>query len=84
MRPQDEVVDHPLVWAAVGDLPPRQRAVIVLRYYEEMSEADIAESLGIRPGTVTSQASAAMVRLRVLLSDTDQAVAAADGPKGAS
>ena len=49
---------------AVGELPPRQRAVIVLRYYEGMSEADIAETLGIRPGTVKSQASAAMARLR--------------------
>ena len=56
---EDEVIEHQLVWSAVGDLPPRQRAVIVLRYYEGMSEADIAECLGIRPGTVKSQSSAA-------------------------
>ena len=64
------MVEHELVWTAVGQLPPRQRAVIVLRYYEGMSEADIAETLGIRPGTVKSAASAAMARLRSTLTET--------------
>src|SRR5690606_5316492 len=41
-------------------LPPRQRAVIVLRYYEDLSEVDIADALGISRGTVKSQASDAM------------------------
>ena len=54
------------------DLPPRQRAVIVLRYYEGMTEADIADVLRIRPGTVKSQSSAAMARLRLVL-DEDEA-----------
>lgn len=49
---------------ALAQLPERQRAVIVLRYYEDMSEQGIAELLGIRPGTVKSQASAAMQTLR--------------------
>ena len=68
---ENGVVEHQLVWSAVGQLPPRQRAVIVLRYYEGMSEADIAETLGIRPGTVKSAASAAMARLRSTLTETE-------------
>jgi RNA polymerase sigma-70 factor (sigma-E family) len=55
------------VWAAVVALPPRQRAVVVLRYYEDLSEAQIADALGCRPGTVKSQASAAMATLRARL-----------------
>jgi DNA-directed RNA polymerase specialized sigma24 family protein len=42
----------------------------VLRYYEQLSEAEIADALGVRPGTVKSQASAAMAHLRALLADT--------------
>ncbi|GAA3535072.1 SigE family RNA polymerase sigma factor [Nocardioides daeguensis] len=55
------------VWAALQQLPPRQRAVLVLRYYEDCSEKEIAEVLGCRPGTVKSQASRGMASLRRLL-----------------
>jgi RNA polymerase sigma-70 factor (sigma-E family) len=53
--------------AALATLSRRQRAVMVLRYYEDMSEADIARTLGCSPGTVKSAASRATARLRELL-----------------
>lgn len=52
------------LWEFVQTLPKRQRAVIVLRYYEELSEAEIAEALGVSVGTVKSQASRALATLR--------------------
>ena len=52
------------VRAALQALTPRQRAVLVLRYYEDLSERQIAETLGVSVGTVKSQAHAAMRRLR--------------------
>ena len=62
--PESGVVDRDAVWAAVQSLPVRQRAVIVLRYYEDLSEAEIAQVLGCSRGTVKSQASAALKNLR--------------------
>ena len=53
------------VWAALAGLPPRQRAVVVLRYYESLSDDEIAAVLGISRGTVRSQASRALDKLRV-------------------
>lgn len=52
------------LWSFVQTLPPKQRAVVVLRYYEQLSEAEIADVLGISPGTVKSQASRALAALR--------------------
>lgn len=52
------------LWEFVQTLPKKQRAVVVLRYYEELSEAETAEVLGISVGTVKSQASRALATLR--------------------
>ena len=58
------VVDHAFLWPLVCALPPRQRAVVVLRYYEDLTEREIAEVLGCRTGTVKSTAHDAMAALR--------------------
>lgn len=52
---------------ALGRLPERQRAVLVLRYYLGMSEADIAAALGCRPGTVKSLAHRGITALREVI-----------------
>jgi RNA polymerase sigma-70 factor (sigma-E family) len=52
------------LWDLVQTLPRKARAVVVLRYYEEMSEAETAAVLGISVGTVKSQASRALATLR--------------------
>jgi RNA polymerase sigma-70 factor (sigma-E family) len=57
----DEVLD------ALAALPHRQRAALVLRYYEDLSEADIADALGVRPGTVKSLVSRGLDRLREVI-----------------
>lgn len=59
------------LWDAVRALPERQRAVVVLRYYEQLSERETAEALGVTVGTVKSQASRALDALRVHLGDRD-------------
>ena len=61
--------NRPAVIGALRQLPPRQRAVIVLRYYEDLSVARTAEALGCSEGTVKSQTSDALTRLRTLLGD---------------
>jgi RNA polymerase sigma-70 factor (sigma-E family) len=60
-------LDREPLWAALRSLPPKQRAVIVLRYYEDLSEAQIADVLGVTRGTVKSHASKAMANLRTRL-----------------
>lgn len=65
------------LWAALGRLPRRQRAVIVLRYFEDLTEAETARLLECSVGTVKSQTSKAMAKLRV-----DPALGASLGEAG--
>lgn len=55
---------HDALWAALATLPRRQRATVVLRYYEDLSEAQTAEALGVSVGTVKSTTTRALARLR--------------------
>ena len=59
------VDDRDRVWQALLRLPRRQRAVVVLRYFDDLSESETAHALGISVGTVKSQASKALASLRV-------------------
>ena len=62
-----EVVDlRDALGRALAQLPPRQRAVLVLRYWEELSQAETAELLGCPEGTVKSAAARGLQRLREL------------------
>jgi RNA polymerase sigma-70 factor (sigma-E family) len=59
-----DVADRDFLLRALAGLPPRQRAVLVLRYFCDLPEGEIAEALGCTVGTVKSQASRGMARLR--------------------
>ncbi|WP_165988648.1 SigE family RNA polymerase sigma factor [Streptomyces sp. YIM 98790] len=67
--------------AALARLPVRQRAVVVLRYWEDIPEAEVARTLGCSVGTVKSQASRALAALRRVLRD-EPPVFAAYGRRG--
>jgi RNA polymerase sigma-70 factor (sigma-E family) len=64
--------DAIVLWAATRRLPLRQQAVLVLRYYEDLSEAEIARVLGIPVGTVKTLARRGLARLRRSLDTTPQ------------
>ena len=57
------------LWRAVHTLAPRTRAVLVLRYFEDMTEADVARVLDCSVGSVKSQASRGLASLRQLLGE---------------
>ncbi len=62
--------DRDVVWSWLAQLPRRQRAALVLRYYEDLPDAEIAEVLGCAVGTVRSIISRALATLRTQLVET--------------
>ncbi|MEV6180341.1 SigE family RNA polymerase sigma factor [Streptomyces sp. NPDC052016] len=62
--PAERQALHDAMWRAIMKLPSRQRAMVVLRYYEDLSEAQTAEVLGVSVGTVKSAVSRALGKLR--------------------
>ena len=66
--------------AELGKLPPRQRAVLALRYYEGFSDPEIAALLGCSPGTVRGYASRALAALRVELTERPRRAPAVGRP----
>lgn len=54
---------------ALARLTPKQRTVLVLRYYEDLTEAQAAAVMGVRPGTIKSQTRHALMRLRQVAPD---------------
>lgn len=67
LDPAGQYAERAALLAEIGKLPRRQRAVLVLRYYEDRTDAEIAELLGCRPATIRAYASRALAALRVEL-----------------
>jgi RNA polymerase sigma-70 factor (sigma-E family) len=65
------IADRDLLLRGLAALPPRQRAVLVLRYFEDLSEAQTAATLSCSVGTVKSQAARGLARLREITGDAD-------------
>ncbi len=62
--PSEDTDTRAWVWAALQQLPPRQRAAVTLRYYEDLTEAQTADAMGCAVGTVKSQVAQALKKLR--------------------
>jgi RNA polymerase sigma-70 factor (sigma-E family) len=67
-----EIDDRDLLLRALAALPPRQRAALVLRYFDDLNEAEIADMLGCSVGTVKSQISRGLARLREATGGRDE------------
>ena len=66
--PADQVLDRDVILTALSDLSSRQRACVVLRYYQDLPVAQVASALGVAEGTVKRYLSEAMARLAACLS----------------
>jgi RNA polymerase sigma-70 factor (sigma-E family) len=75
---EDGAVQSEWLWSCLQRLPVRQRAAIVLRYYEDLTEAQTAEAMGCAVGTVKSQVSAGLTKLREQLGDDNDFLPLAD------
>jgi RNA polymerase sigma-70 factor (sigma-E family) len=65
IEPQTSVDARDELWRSLGRLPRRQRLVLVLRFFEDLSERDTAEVMRCSPGTVKSQTAKALAKLRL-------------------
>lgn len=65
-RATDDSTDHLALQQALARLTPKQRTILVLRFYEDLTEAQTAALIGVRLGTVKSQTRHALTRLREL------------------
>lgn len=70
----DAHADRDVMWRALRSLPPQQRAVIVLRYYEDLSEREVAALLGCAVGTVKSHTARALATLRSALAPANTSI----------
>lgn len=67
----DAVADDDVIWRLLARLPRRQRAILALRFYDDQSDAQIAEILGVSTSTVRSNAARGLATLRAQLSPSD-------------
>ncbi len=65
----EDVATSTALWQALQDLPPRQRVAVVLRFYDDLTEVQTAAAMGCAVGTVKSQVSAALAKLRARLGE---------------
>ena len=80
--PGPDVGERDEMAAALAQLPPRMRAVLVLRYWEDLSEAGTAEALGCSVNTVKTHTSRGLARLRELLGTTPTTATTTTGNRG--
>jgi len=70
--PGPDVADRADLWIELRKLPPRQRAALVLRYYEDLSEHDAAEALGVSPAALKSLVARGTAALRGEMKDVER------------
>jgi RNA polymerase sigma-70 factor (sigma-E family) len=80
----DEHIERQALWRHVRSLPARQRAVLVLRFYEDLTEVETARILGVTVGTVKSQCARALAGLRVSLGEDGLEPASRSEPRRGS